>query len=376
MSFIVTGADGQPIEIPDKRWYRNTKARVERRAVLDKLSINARQIDCYLEPYTMGFDSELAVKMVGGGERVPVTPRDVMRATQKSPRDFRRGMDELKAAGLGDRKGTGDGPLHKGKVQLFSWAIPRDPQPKKGAARAPIPEWFEARFPKKSVVSRLVKRLKIDIDPELEEAARAPYLAGLEEDARALEEAEKRVIARLKAGSAEAKTAPIRKRTERTSERTGDAAAAASLAEAPPPPPLSPAPAPESIAPILKAFAPVGAIDDEFARGVLAECRQEDQSVTVQDVVSRIPELHINAGARSPVRVLRTEIAKLFRGEALATWQGEQLEREAAQQSRQSEAYTTPIDDTPIDEEQLKAEGIERMRRKIQAEDGKAKGAP
>lgn len=237
-SVVIEGEAG-PVEIPAGEWYINTKARARRRMILAGLSEAARKIDACLELHTMGYKSELAVKMVGG-KQVHLTPADVINEAGISKRDFRRGMDELKAVGLGERRGADDGPLHKGKVELYSWGIPRETQAsKKEAARAPFPAWFT--FPKDSPLACLVNRLKLRLLPEIEGAARAPFLEKLQEAARRWEEGEKEVIALLKGVCAQRETAPIRERNERPTERKGTAAAAVLIPQPEPPPDPQPA---------------------------------------------------------------------------------------------------------------------------------------
>jgi len=104
---------------------------------------------------------------------------------------------------------------------------------------------------------------------------------------------------------------------------TGAAAAVSSDPDQPPPPSdldlVS-----ESIAPILEAASSIGVIDDETARSILVACRQEMPHVTVGEVAARVPEVPIGRAARSPIGVLRTELPKLFKGEAGAKWRREQ----------------------------------------------------
>ena len=127
--FEIECADGATIEVPAGQFYINTKARC-RRMMLNSLSSQARQVYACLELGTMGFQQEKAVVMERGQQR-PMTPADVKRMTALSKQHVRRGMVELEEEGLAERRG-GDGALQNGKVELFSWATPREGKPKKG----------------------------------------------------------------------------------------------------------------------------------------------------------------------------------------------------------------------------------------------------
>jgi len=213
--FKIKSADGQTITIPDGEYYFNTKARA-RRMMLNSLSSEARQVYACLELATMGFQQELAVTMENGKLR-PLARHDIARKTALSEPHVRRGLVELESQGLAQRRSTDGGPLYKGKVEIYSWAEPRNPQREKGSQRAaPIPEWVPESW---KPLQPLIKRLKLELLPELG-AARDSILAEGEEIARGFEKAEKGARKFLKGVCARARPNK-EERTERTKERTG-----------------------------------------------------------------------------------------------------------------------------------------------------------
>jgi hypothetical protein len=83
----------------------------------------------------------------------------------------RRGLAELEAAGLAQRKGS-----KKGEVEIYSWAVPRSPQEENGShARLPFPGWFPREWAAlKPLIIRLRRELSIsegDVRDYLNEGA-------------------------------------------------------------------------------------------------------------------------------------------------------------------------------------------------------------
>ena len=186
-----------------------------------------------LELATMAFKHEKAVKMTRQG-LVPLTPADLAEQTGLSKQHVRRALAELEALGLAERRGVNGGPLHKGRVEIYSWAVPREPKEENGShARLPFPSWV----PLDSWASllSLANRLRIEIPQEIG-SARDSLLPEGEEIARRLQEDEmvaRAFLERVRAQGAHNKD----EITERTIEK-----------EPPPtsPPVLVPEPEPES----------------------------------------------------------------------------------------------------------------------------------
>jgi DNA-binding transcriptional ArsR family regulator len=159
----VTGADGQPIIIPEKQWYVTPKARPQR-MMRNSLSNEARQVYACLELATMGWRQELAVKM-DNGKTVPLTASDLVEQTGLSLPNVRRALIELEEEGLGCRRSADDGPLRKGKVEIYSFAVPRPAQKVKYQSRATgILELDDAEL---KPLQTFLKRWKITPDPEI-----------------------------------------------------------------------------------------------------------------------------------------------------------------------------------------------------------------
>ena len=222
--FKITGADGERIDIPAGEYYFNTKARA-RRMMLNSLSPEARRVYACLELATMGFQRELAVVAMGGGKQRPLTRADIAKQTGFSEAHARRGLVELEDAGLAERQGIGGGPLHKGRIEIYSWANPRAAKKKKGSQRAaPIPEWFPKSW---DPLKPLISRFKLKLLPELG-PARGSLIQKGEEAAREYQKAEKEACALLKQVCAEPKNAAHKRKNGKNVERT----------ESPAPPPV------------------------------------------------------------------------------------------------------------------------------------------
>lgn len=183
-TFKVTGVDGQPVVIPEGEWYISAKAR-PRRLMKNSLSSEARRIYACLELATIGFRQELAVTMEKG-EKIPLTNAHIQDQTGLSKQHVRRGLVELEEAGLAERRGINGAPLHKGRIEIYSWATPRLVEEKNGShARLPFPEWFPTSWePIRKLITRHRYRLPEDL------GAARDYLPAMETAARDYQRAE------------------------------------------------------------------------------------------------------------------------------------------------------------------------------------------
>lgn len=186
----ITSADNHEIAIEAGGYYYNTKARCQR-IMRESLSPEAGRVHACLELATMGFHQELAVKL-DRGRKVPLTPTDVAQQTGLTKQHTRRALAELENAGLAERRAADEGPLRRGKVLLFSWALPHKPKAVESSHRAAtnfgnytvgLPASWEP-------LTALSKRLKLEIDPE-KVVARQSLIEEGEEVARNYLEAEK-----------------------------------------------------------------------------------------------------------------------------------------------------------------------------------------
>jgi hypothetical protein len=186
-TFKIQNAEGGTIEIPAGEYYFNTKARA-RRMMKNSLSPEARRVYACLELATMGFQQELAVIAISKDQTRPITRSDIAKQTGFSEPHVRRSLVELEEQGLAERRGTDDGPLHKGKVEIYSWAVPREPKPKKGSQRAaPIPEWFPQSW---KSLKPLITRWKLAVSIEKGAALGSLLQAEGSEVAEAFQKAE------------------------------------------------------------------------------------------------------------------------------------------------------------------------------------------
>jgi hypothetical protein len=157
-------------------WFIDSKVRAKR-AMTSKCFSPAARIHICLGLATMGFQRELAVKMVGG-KIVPKTPADVCAETHIKRENFRRHMAELEAIGLGECRGS-----TKGHVELYSWLVPRPPDVEKIViARegnfsgyppdlVPLLRHYRIRLPEANVIARdevleLQRRARATIEAE------------------------------------------------------------------------------------------------------------------------------------------------------------------------------------------------------------------
>ena len=299
-----------------------------RRAMKSKFFSPAARIHICLGLATMGFQQELAVRMEAG-KRVPLTPADVCTATGIGRKHFRRHMAELEAYGLAECRGS-----TKGRVEMYSWALPRDvDQDKIVTARGdnlqivcedggPIPEALLSTLKHFRIRSGFV-------------AARGD-IAELERLAQAAKEAELSLRAchdRLRAQSLHIR----KKETEKNIERNTAAASSLLVEEPlplPPPPPQKPpepaAPSPESppqpvalgstlvneTEQVLACLSQFGQADRHAARQMLAKCRQLAPDATVETICHFIlmkgpAALH----ARTPIGLLLTAVPPCFEGD-------------------------------------------------------------
>ena len=216
--FVIKGADGNPLEVPARQYYFNTKARA-RRMMQNSLSSDARRVYICLEIATMGWKQELAV-ILDDGKKRPLTPSDIAKQTGLSRQHVSTGLAELEDAGLVLRKAPDGGPLRKGNVLIYSWAVPRQPKTEDCTrAQVQFPSWFPDSWePIRPFITRL--RLSL-IDDDV--TARG-YIEPVAEAARRYKEAEieltralEPVCARPKRESASLYTKNVKILRERTS---------------------------------------------------------------------------------------------------------------------------------------------------------------
>ena len=119
----------EALGVKDGDWFIDTKHRA-RRAMKSACFSPPARIHICLGLATMGFQQELAVKMEGG-QQVPIQPVDVCALTSLKLNHFREHINWLEAYGLAKCEGW-----TKGRVKIYSWAIPREVDPKKIVPRA------------------------------------------------------------------------------------------------------------------------------------------------------------------------------------------------------------------------------------------------
>jgi predicted transcriptional regulator len=213
-SFKIQGSEG-PIEVLAGSYYFNTKDRC-RRMMLNHLSSGARQVYACLELATMGWQRELAMVKTKHAVR-PMTTGDIAGECGLDQGLVRRFLDELQDAGLAERRAKNGKGLHKGNVQIYSWAEPRVPEKeKRGRARPLFLRWIPESW--KSLTA-YAKRCRYELPDDLGDA-RDTLLAEGERLARALEEAENAAARFLEGVCAQSDPAAHNKeeRTERTTE--------------------------------------------------------------------------------------------------------------------------------------------------------------
>ena len=199
------GADGE-VRVPNGEWYINTKARTAR-MMKNGLSRGARQVYACLELATMGFDREKAlvwekVRTKEGTTKLierPQTNADIAGLSGLDESDTSKFFKELCVEGLAEAREIIEGKgLHKGNIQLYSWAQPREPKKEESWVRAPtIPDWFPSEDPAlqplRTALSRRRSWSKIQ---NMDDGARTTFLVMCEETARTIKEAEE-AVARL-----------------------------------------------------------------------------------------------------------------------------------------------------------------------------------
>src|SRR5262249_54339463 len=158
----ITSAENHEIEIEPGGYYYNTKARAQR-IMREPLSPEAGRVHACLELATMGFHQELAVKLERG-RKVPLTPEDVSHQTGLSRQNTRRALAELEAAGLAERRAADGGALRRGKILIYSWAVPRNSE--KVCSQRATTNSASTLPPQFNPLVILSKRLKLKIDFE------------------------------------------------------------------------------------------------------------------------------------------------------------------------------------------------------------------
>jgi hypothetical protein len=175
--------------IKEGEYFCGSKLRAKR-AMKSKCFSPAARVYLCLSLHTEGFQQELAVKMVAGGKREPLTPVDIAAESGLLKQNVRPALNELEACGLAEIKGS-----TKGRIEVYARALPQTPNPQKnGNARH---YHFEGLSPQ---VLSFLHRFKIRL-PENFQPSEA-YFAAVEEAARHYKEAEMVLRAALKGNGA------------------------------------------------------------------------------------------------------------------------------------------------------------------------------
>src|SRR6516165_6191200 len=116
--------------IKEGEYFSGSKLRAKR-AMRSKCFSPAARVYLCLSLHTEGFQQELAVKMVAGGKREPLTPVDIAAESGLLKQNVRPALNELEACGLAEIKGS-----TKGRIEVYARALPQTPNPQKnGNAR-------------------------------------------------------------------------------------------------------------------------------------------------------------------------------------------------------------------------------------------------
>ena len=257
-TLAIAGPEG-PVKIEPGAYYANTKARAKR-IMREPLSSEANRVHACLELATMAFRQELAVKMVQG-RQVPLTPSDIAQQTGLSKQNTRRGLVELEQAGLAERRpADGTSSLQKGKVLIYSWAVPRKKTPPDTSDLVVARDYQNLPdiSPLWSLLVSVSKRLRIPIDPEKLAKLGGDEIRAGEVVARDYQNAEMVVARFLKGVSARLPNEPAYRKKYRDIKTTATGTSAPletpAAAEQPEPPPgetPSPDP-PEATVPDVK----------------------------------------------------------------------------------------------------------------------------
>ena len=233
-TLTITGADGRPVEIEAGAYYLNPKARCHR-IMREPLSGEANRVHACLELATMGFRQELAVKLERG-RKVPLTPADISQQTGLIKQNVRRGLAELERAGLAERRpADGSSSLQKGKILIYSWAVPRQKSPHT-LDNEVIARDYQIPPSWKPLIA-VSKRLKIKLDPEKLKNLQDDDIRAGEVVARDYQQAEMVVARFLEGVSARLPNAPaIRKEIKGKIRTTKDTHTPAAPVSAPPVP--------------------------------------------------------------------------------------------------------------------------------------------
>jgi hypothetical protein len=155
----------------------------------------------------MGYSQELAVTMENGQQR-PLRSSDLAQQTGMKKPNMDRGLTELEAAGLALRRPIDPSkPLQKGNIAIYSWAVPRDPDPNLVIPRDnQIPDWVPPSWTEpKSILRKFINRLRISLSPDF--LPPRDYLSEVEAAARDYQQAEDCLAALLKLSGAGASAA-------------------------------------------------------------------------------------------------------------------------------------------------------------------------
>ena len=328
------GADGE-VRVPNGEWYVNTKARTAR-MMKNGLSRGARQVYACLELATMGFDREKAlvwekVRTKEGTTKLierPQTNADIAGLSGLDESDTSKFFKELCVEGLAEAREIIEGKgLHKGNIQLYSWAQPREPKKEESWVRAPtIPDWFPSEDPAlqplRTALSRRRSWSKIQ---NMDDGARTTFLVMCEETARTIKEAEEAVARLEDYACAQTHTAAhIKEDRQDRQEETDTTAAAVSGVQvlATPKPPSdqqqqseSPIPIPtDETTQVQEVLLTYGPCDLDSARRLIQRCRDKVPDATTDEIAQKIFECarNIDRGTRKPVGLLLDIVPKSF----------------------------------------------------------------
>jgi hypothetical protein len=173
----------------------------------------------------MGYSQELAVTMENGQQR-PLRSSDLAQQTGMKKPNVDRGMTELEGAGLAARRPIDPSkPLQKGNIAIYSWAVPREPNPDLIIPRDnQIPDWVPTSWTEPtSVLRKFINRIRLAFSPDFLPAR--DYLSEVETAAREYQKAEDCLTALLKLSAAG--NAYKEERNERNIERNNGSSSSA-----------------------------------------------------------------------------------------------------------------------------------------------------
>jgi hypothetical protein len=173
--------------VREGQYFIDSKLRAKR-AMQSRCFSRAARVHICLGLHTMGFQQQLAIKLVAG-ERVPIGTSDIAHETGLHKQNVRPALRELRAAGLADVKGS-----TKGRLEIFAWAVPRPALPQNGNSRN---YHFDGAPPE---LQALLSRYKISLPHGF--VLSREYLDAVEDAARKCQNAEMVLKSALKGNRA------------------------------------------------------------------------------------------------------------------------------------------------------------------------------